>query len=574
MIIRILFFVSLGLASGFPMHAQSGASKPGDTPAANAAAAPDAASLTPAPMSTSDLMRAAARDYSRGDLDAAQKGYEAVLQQDAKSIAAYAGLTRVYLKQERIRDAEDTAFKRAEFAADTSLVETAQGEVYFREGKIASAEKEFVKAVNADPALARPRLGLARIYRATSLYRRAKTMIDSAHQLDTEDPDIYDFWVGTLTRAEKIKEMESRLERGDKKDSKDREEAQKYLDYLKQEQVQPAHHCQLATKVTSTETPLEYLLLDPSHARGYGLKVDLNGKKATLMLDTGSSGILVSQGIGEKAGITKVFTSKVWGTGDKGEKNSYVGYAESIKIGNLEFRDCPVEVLQKRSVVGDDGLIGGDVFEDFLMELDFYARKLKLGELPKRPNEAARPVALQAGGETGEYSREEAGSDEKKSAGDASAKPAANDVGPQDRYIAPEMQSYTRVFRFGHMLLVPTRINDVPDKLFLLDTGALSNYISPDCAREITKVHDDSTVTVEGLSGYVKRVYSADKVVMQFGKMRQENQDLVAFDFSNLSRSLGTEVSGTLGFVTLHLLKVKIDYRDGLVDFKYEPNPR
>ena len=29
-----------------------------------------------------------------------------------------------------------------------------------------------------------------------------------------------------------------------------------------------------------------------------------------------------------------------------------------------------------------------------------------------------------------------------------------------------------------------------------------------------------------------------------------------------------------LGFVTLHLLKVKIDYRDGLVDFKYEPNAR
>jgi tetratricopeptide (TPR) repeat protein len=566
--LRMLLSVLLGLAFVFAAHAQSGASQPGDTPATNAAAPP-----TSAAMSTSDLIRAAAGDYSRGDLDAAQKSYEAVLQQDSKSIAAYAGLTRVYLKQEKIHEAEEMAFKRADFAADRPLIETARGEVYFREGKIAEAEKELVKAVNANPSDARPRLGLARIYRATSLYRRAKTMIDSAYQLDPEDPDINEFRLSTVTRAEKIKELEARLERADEKDAKDKEDIQKHLDYLKQAQAQPAHDCRLATKVTSTETPLEYLLLDATHARGYGLNVNINGKKATLMLDTGASGLTVSRGVGEKAGITKAFAGKVWGIGDKGAKDIYVGYAESIKIGNLEFRDCPVEVLEKRSVVGNDGLIGGDVFEDFLVELDFSARKLRLSELPKRPNEAVRQVALQAGGGTGGYS-DDAIPDTKKSPGDASAKPVADGEGPQDRYIAPEMQSYTRIFRFGHDLLVPTRINNIPGKLFLLDTGSLGNEISPDCAREITKVHDDQNMTVSGLSGTVKKVYSADKVVLQFGNLRQENQDLLSIDLSTISRSDETEVSGVLGFVTLHLLKVKIDYRDGLVDFKYEPNAR
>src|SRR6202795_2786968 len=120
--LRILLSVLLWLAFVFAAHAQSGASQPGDTPATNAAAPP-----TSAPMSTSDLIRAAAGDYSRGDLDAAQKSYEAVLQQDSKSIAAYAGLTRVYLKQEKIHEAEEMAFKRAEFAADRPLIETARG---------------------------------------------------------------------------------------------------------------------------------------------------------------------------------------------------------------------------------------------------------------------------------------------------------------------------------------------------------------------------------------------------------------------------------------------------------------
>jgi len=30
-------------------------------------------------------------------------------------------------------------------------------------------------------------------------------------------------------------------------------------------------------------------------------------------------------------------------------------------------------------------------------------------------------------------------------------------------------------------------------------------------------------------------------------------------------------VSGILGFTLLHLLDIKIDYRDGLVDFEYNP---
>jgi hypothetical protein len=35
-----------------------------------------------------------------------------------------------------------------------------------------------------------------------------------------------------------------------------------------------------------------------------------------------------------------------------------------------------------------------------------------------------------------------------------------------------------------------------------------------------------------------------------------------------MSESFGTEISGLLGMQVLYLLRIKIDYRDGLVDFK------
>jgi len=68
------------------------------------------------------------------------------------------------------------------------------------------------------------------------------------------------------------------------------------------------------------------------------------------------------------------------------------------------------------------------------------------------------------------------------------------------------MRSFTPVFRFGHNLLVPNTIGDVPAKLFLLDTGASTNFISSAAAQEVTNVHIDSSADVEGVSGRVKRI--------------------------------------------------------------------
>ena len=95
--------------------------------------------------------------------------------------------------------------------------------------------------------------------------------------------------------------------------------------------------------------------------------------------------------------------------------------------------------------------------------------------------------------------------------------------GPQDRYVAPEMHSYTTVFRFGHDLLIPTVIGSTPQKLFLIDTSSLVNFISPVAASEVTKVHTNSDVIVKGISGSVDKVYTANKAILQFGHVRQEN---------------------------------------------------
>jgi predicted aspartyl protease len=445
----------------------------------------------------------------------------------------------------------------------------ARAEVWFRQGKISEAEAEWVKVINSGYPDARAYLGVARVRDAIAMYKTAKTMIDKAHDLDPDDPDIQEEWIGTLSRSERIKYLESALAGDNNWDSEERESSASYLAYLKN-RAQNQTPCRIVSQVTATVTPLSRLLIDPSHLRGYGLGVVINGHKSTLMLDTGAGGILVKRSIAEQAGISKITATKVGGVGSKGRRNAYIGVADSIKVGNLEFQNCPIEVMESRSVAGEDGLIGGDVFEQFLIDIDFSNEKLHLSELPKRPGEVEQKLTLKSEEDDSEDESGENSADAKSAEGKPSDNKNPMLSGPQDRYIAPEMQSYTHVLRFGHDLLVPTMIGKVPYKLFLIDTGAMMNAISPAAAREVTKVHGDSDMIVSGISGRVDKVYSANKAVLTFGHLRQENQDMTAFDTTSLSDDVGTEISGFLGFATLRTLDIKIDYRDGLVDFQYD----
>ena len=515
--------------------------------------------------------------YRKGDFSGAITKYQEFLKDHPRSPDAFAGIARAHLKQKDVDHAAEIVDQGLK-VTDAPRLHVARGEVWFRQGKLTDAEKEWVEIVNSGYPEARAYLGLARVRNALAMYKTAKAMIDKAHQLDPDDPDIEEEWIDTLSRSERVEYLESTLARDNNWDADRRADVASYLAYLKERAQQKASPCRLVSKITATETPLVRLLADPQHLRGYGLAVSLNGHKSSLMLDTGSSGILVRRAIAERAGISKITETKVTGLGRKGRRDAYVGIADSIRIGDLEFQNCPIEVMESRSVAGEDGLIGTDVLENFLIELDFPNEKLRLSQLPKRPGDTEQNLSLKSEDDDDDDDPPESDAGANPPAGKSSQHPAAPsapvDRYPvdqyKDRYISPEMQSYTRVFRFGHDLMVPTMIGNVPSKLFLLDTGSLTNFISPAAAREVTKVHGDYDTIVEGISGRVDKVYSANKAVLTFGHLRQENQDITAIDTKPISDSVGTEVSGFLGFVLLRMLDIKIDYRDALVDFQYD----
>jgi tetratricopeptide (TPR) repeat protein/predicted aspartyl protease len=482
--------------------------------------------------------------YRTGKFDEAVKAYGALIASGTEPALSYVGLARVYLSEQDPKDAYNAVAKAVALSPTYPAVRTALGEAYFRQGKLVEAQKEFLALVRGGSSYARAYLGMARISRAASAYKQSKQMIDKAHELDPGDPDIRKFWLETLPLAERMKALNAYLSGETNDDVQERVDLEQQLAILRDKEGRPLRACRLAAPATSMKTDLKQLLYDPRHLRAYGLAVGLNGVSATLELDTGAGGIIVERKTAEKAGVKRLLETKIGGAGDKGDAAAYVGRVDSFRVGSLEFRDCYVHVVEKRSVLDENGLIGADVFSDFLVDIDLPNGKFSLSELPHPPGELAPSTSLEA--------------------------PGAGVPEYHDRYIAPEMKSYSTILRFGHLLLIPTKIGDAPPKLFLIDTGAFGNTISPAAAKEVTKISSDYDTEVKGLSGKVKDVFRTGDVTLTFGHLRQRNQDMVAFDTTTLSESAGTEISGILGFTLLRMIDIKIDYRDGLVDFSFD----
>jgi len=524
-----------------------------------------------APSDPAPVLSDAVNLYRKGSFDQALAKYNDALKADPQSGEAYAGIIRCYLKQDKVREADEALQKGLQSNPASPDLKTAEGELLFRQGEIPEAGKlfDYVIATPPDPVHpnappnARAYLGAARVSAANAMYAREHILLTRAHTLDGADPDIRKLWIDSLSPEDRIQPLEEYLAHTNYDDEATRRRLHARLDFLKAARSVQASRCRPVSDVTATKTTLIPISLGNGTWQGSGFAVDINGKASRLLLDTGASGILITPQLAHLTGLKPLSDVPMSGFGDKPDTTAHIAYADSVKIGDMEFRSCPLYIVD-RLPSAVDGIIGTDVFANFLIELDFPTSTLQLSQLPPRPGETSMKASLSSGGDAGAES-------ETKSAEPATQTRPGSQY--QDRYLAPEMHSYVQAFRIGHCLLIPTTIDERAQKLFLLDTGSFDNTISTAAAQEVTKVHRAPRIEVKGLNGNVKKVYVAESATLDFGHLRQTVPNMVAIDMTATSRTVGTEISGTLGMVMLRLLKVRLDYRDALVDFQYVQKP-
>ena len=505
--------------------------------------------------------------FLHSEYDRAVTLYQAQLQQKPDDPALTASVAQVFLRQQKVKDADDAVQKALTRNPKSAILQVALGGVQYREGTPWLAGATASEAAKLDPCYPPLHLLNARILRLNSYYGSAAKEIALAHTLDPHDPRIRRSWLDTLPVKDRITELDAYLSTGGGDDPETTKSLHFYLDYLKQQLVEPHKACRLVSETETATIEFAPMMGDSTRVRAFGLNVKFNDRNARLQIDTGASGLVISRSVANRAGLKQFSRMETGGIGSEGRKAAYTAFADDIKIGSLEFRDCQVDVIDQRNVIDNDGLIGMDVFSRFLITLDYPMRKLLLAPLPRRPDDAApaKPTLETRSGSENDDNSPATTTETQPSA------PKAAPSGSRDCYVAPEMKDWVRVYRIGHNLLLPASLNSSKQKMFILDTGAFSTTISPEVAREVTKVHANDNIKVRGISGQVDRVYTADSITFQFANISQKVQDVVAFATPSISKNLNMEVSGFIGYTALAQMTINIDYRDGLMKFSYDP---
>ncbi len=480
-----------------------------------------------APLCAEDLLGSARQhDFARRNQQAVD-GYRAAVQARPDSFEAWEGMIRCLIRDKRAGEAYQAWEEASRQPGTGAFRKTAEGHVLFRQAEFDRADAAYGEAIRLDSRAALAYVGLASLHGLISQNESAANVANLAYRLIPENP------TAILARAYELEDPTAHVAALEQAlalfDPNSEETRALRIHVASDRQIGHRDARVLDSPYTAAELRLEQI--DPRNDTRYALTVLLNNrKKVRMLLDTGASGVSLKSSIVKNAGLERLAEegTEVEGIGDKKAPLSYSYLAESLAIGPVRFRDYVVSVSDRQG--GMDGIIGADVFSQFLVTLDFRARRLLLAPYPGLAVPPDRTKAINGERRAGTH----------------------------------------RVFRRGNHLFLPVAVNKKASRLFLIDTGAFTNLISADFAREQTKLSHNGSVRIHGVQGEVDKVFNASQVELTFAGLRQNNSGMLAFDFGKLSNEFGFEIGGIIGMPILEQLRVTIDYRNGAVEMRYK----
>jgi tetratricopeptide (TPR) repeat protein len=359
-------------------------------------------------------------------------------------------------------------------------------------------------------------------YRAT-----ARKHFALAHKLAPYDLSVSIQWIKSLDSKEHATGL----------DSRDRKTLAHRLNQLK---IMLENRCELP-RITHTVVIPMTPVYGEIGIKYYAVEVAFNGKKRLLQLDTGASGFLLTSNAGANLNLHTLDKTTVAGFGDQEDTSVAIARAASVTIGGVTLQNCPVDTFIPHDIqIGNNqGLIGTSVFQQALVTLDYRRHEVRLDPLPP-PNHDSNGTNPTNADENTDWSQ-------------------------LDRSTPTSLESWTKIYRRGHHLIVPMVLSngsrDLTGQLFILDTGAASDLIDIHLAKGFTR-YKETTLTAHGLSGFSKNISKTGKLTADFAGLSIPVSSMQALDLSGFGG-----VAGFLGYQTLGQLVLHIDYRDNLISF-------
>jgi len=403
-------------------------------------------------------------------------------------------------------------FEQAEVLLDR-LPRTAEsvaqrGEIEYRKGNFDRANSLYTEALRMDARVARAHFGLGKLAMAKLRAKQAVQEMTRAIQLDPKEPlyRLYgsEAWALEKNYAEQRKQLEEYV-RLNPSDPDRLAEAKAGLEMLK------ALGTDVAV-VSAPENPAPIRFRKSLNLIFSGVMINGQGPYE-FAVDTGATQTVLSEKLADQIGLKPVTTTIMHGVGGGGKIDTKLYSVKEIGLGDVKIKNVPVGTFNDPLVTQlADGILGTAILADFIITVNYPANQLEISR-KRTPNPAGEVL------------------------------PA---------------------WYFSNLLLVPLEVNGKHRGNFIVDTGAVTTVISHNMAANLgvnektpgAKV-DLGIAGVGGLEGVVLRV---PNVTFKTAKNTETFPQVVSIDLKEISKMIGTEVAGVVGFDFLEDYKVTLDY--------------
>jgi hypothetical protein len=239
---------------------------------------------------------------------------------------------------------------------------------------------------------------------------------------------------------------------------------------------------------------------------GFALRARVNdGPDIHLLIDTGARNLLISQSAARKLNLEDLGPSWVEGFGSE-RWGARAAVAQRLQVGHLVLRNVPVDVSAEKPVPDLDGVIGVEVFRDFLIRINGPKRILELTPY----SEPAR-----------------------------------------------EPDGFYPFQQVGHLILVPVRVNRRHEGQFLLDSGAFYSAVDPHWSAQTP-----ASAYVQGVGGAVGTLARTFPVELELAGRSSWESEVVAMDLRPISDRHGVPITGLIGYPALARSVLTLDLRE------------
>ena len=412
------------------------------------------------------------------------------------------------LSRDEIQQAESLLDKQPRTAPTIAF----RGEIEFRKGHFEQADALYREALKMDSKNARAHFGLAKLAMGRVKAKVAIQEVKRAIELDPKEPlyHLYasEAWGIDKNYSEQRKHLEAYLQLNPKDEDRVTE-AKAGLEMLK------AFGTEEVSVVIAPENPAPIRFRESLNL--IFTSVMINGKGPfEFAIDTGATQTVISEKLAATLGLPPITSTVVFGIGGVGRVETKIYRMQELTAGDVKVKNTPVGTFNDPLISQfADGILGTSIFSDFIVTVDYPANQLLLSR--KR-----------------------------------SAPPSGAEVLP--------------VWFFSNLLLLPLDVNGKRGN-FIIDTGAVTTVLSHSMAAQLGVNENTPGAKIDlgiaGVGGFEGVVLKIPNVTFKTPKNTEVFPQVVAIDLKQISKMIGTEVAGILGYDFFSEYKLTLDYNAG-----------